>query len=193
MSLLPSEMPPTPVELWQPTAGDTFVVDTKNNNGYLVHKDGGYVMFPVATGQRRVVRYIGRTYKAVTPVGNWEALSRETKGDHTTFGKDGTFYRLFDEDGETAYGIHAHRSIDAMLADPGTERFRSMGCILVSYQVLEKIGQTFDVTNSKMPVFTVFGFSEESVTAPVLLQTISEHTPQKSVQAADMTAGLAEF
>ncbi len=171
-TVMPSELPPTPISSWDVRSGDSLIVDTKMNEGYLVHQDGGYLAFPVVTGQRRVVRYIGRTYNAATPTGSWSTLSKETKGDHITFGRNGTFFRLFrDKDDETAYGIHSHAYADTMLAKE--ERFRSMGCIIVSEQILEVIGLTFELSGQKMAVVTTFGIPQASVTYPALQQMIA--------------------
>lgn len=167
-SLMPSEVPMTQFSEWQTMAGDFLIVDTKENVGYLVHRDGGFTQFPVATGQRRVVRYIGRIYNARTPNTSWAVLDKEVKGDRTTFGKEGLFLRLFDEDGETAYGIHSHRSIDAMLA--GQDRYRSMGCILVSQTVLDNIEATFEGNGRRLDVLTVDGLGDDPVNYETLKQ-----------------------
>ena len=68
-SPLSADAAATPVALadWQPQAGDTMIVDTAINEGYLVHTDGSFTSFLVATGQRRTISYIGRTYYAATP------------------------------------------------------------------------------------------------------------------------------
>ncbi|MFA5800611.1 MAG: L,D-transpeptidase family protein [Candidatus Peribacteraceae bacterium] len=171
-TLLPQEVPPTPLEEWQAQPGDDFVVDTKENMGYLMHRDGGYVAFPVVTGQRRTVRYIGRTYDAATPNRSWMVLSKETKGDRITFGKLGTFFRLFKHGSieETSYGIHAHANGDTMLRR--TDRYRSMGCIIVSDVVLSIIAITYARNGNVLPVTTVYGLSSEIVTYPVLLEAM---------------------
>lgn len=171
---LPSEQPAIPVEEWVPELGDAFIADTKNNMGYLVHTDGRFTEFLVASGQRRTVRYIGRTYNAATPARRWVAMTKETKGDRTTFGKDGTFIRLFmaDDTERTAYGIHAHRSIDVMLAE--ADRFRSMGCILVSYDMLDLISETFELNNQTLPVVTVYGFGDDIANGPLLLSKVMQ-------------------
>jgi len=171
-TLLPQEVPPTLLEEWQAQSGDGFVVDTKENMGYLVHRDGGYASFPVVTGQRRTVRYIGRTYDAATPNRSWMALSKETKGDRITFGKLGMFFRLFRYGSieETSYGIHAHAYGDTMLGR--TDRYRSMGCIIVSDFVLSIIDITYALNGNVLPVTTVYGLSSEIVTYPVLLEAM---------------------
>lgn len=167
-SLMPSEVPATDIAEWEVRTGDALVVDTEMNVGYLIHRSGGFTQFPVATGQRRVVRYIGRTYNARTPNTSWAVLDKEVKSDRTTFGKEGLFLRLYDEDGKTAYGIHTHRSIDSMLAVQN--RYRSMGCILVSQSVLDIIEATFEGNGRRLEVVTLNGFGDETVTYETLLQ-----------------------
>ncbi len=148
-----------------------MIIDTDSNIGYLIHKEGGYASFPVVTGQKRVVRYIGRTYDARTPNKPWSMLSKEVKGDRTTFGKQGLFLRLYNADGETAYGIHTHRSADMMLA--AQERYRSMGCILVSQIVLDNIEATFEGNGSRLDVLTTAGLGDETVTFETLREKMA--------------------
>ena len=178
-SNLPSELAPIPIEQWQPIAGDSFVVDTQQNIGYLLHPDGGYTSFPVVTGQRRTVRYIGRVYDATTPVRTWTVLSQEVKGDRITFGKQGRFLRMFkDGDDRTPYGIHSHAYAQKMLS--GDDRYRSMGCVIVSDDMLDLIMKTMELNEKELNVVTVYGFGEEMVTAP-LLQAVLTHTEKESL------------
>lgn len=139
---------------WTPLLHDRFVVDVGENIGYLIHDSGAFVSFPVVTGQRRTVSYIGRTYNASTPVRNWAALSMELKDDHTTFGVTGRFLRLYKDGTEsTSYGIHGHASAEKMLA--GSSRYRSMGCIIVSEPVLDLIERTFYIDKNNLLVVTM--------------------------------------
>lgn len=160
-SLLPSEIPEPTIAEWRPESGDVFIVDTSENMGYLVHPDDTRVSFPVITGQRNVVRYIGRVYDATTPTRSWTALSKETKGDRITFGKDGTFFRLTNNTTEekTPYGIHGHAYADKMFS--GATRYRSMGCIIVSDEILAVIGETFRMNGDRLPVLTTFGLKQD--------------------------------
>ncbi len=153
----PVQALPVPMAMWEAQAGDHFVVDTKANMGYMVHENGDFVSFEVATGQRRTVHYIGRTYNAATPAQEWTAESLETKGDHVTFGPTGKFFRLFDDsDGtRTAYGIHTYKYEDYMFDGA---RYGSMGCIIVRQTDLPLIEKTFDVNDNKLSVTTVYGF-----------------------------------
>lgn len=144
---------PIAPENWVPQAGDRVMVDTTENVGYLVREDGTHTAFPVLTGQRRVVRYIGRTYNAATPHKQWTSKSVDVKGRSMTFGETGTFVRLYDEDGEqTPYGIHSHLTFQKML-DEG-DRYRSMGCVLVSEDVLKLIVNTFELNGGSLDVLT---------------------------------------
>ena len=139
--------------------GDSLIIDTEENYGYLIHKDGRYFRFTVVTGQRRFVCYIGRCYHADTPNWNWRALSKEIKGDRITFGSTGRFIRLF-KDGElnTAYGIHEYKYEDRIFKSPG--RFGTMGCIVVRKPIMDLIEKTFDVNEGDFEVVTQYGLDE---------------------------------
>lgn len=102
-------------EIWQPQAGDIFLVDTKENIGYIVHRDGSYLKFPVITGQKRTVQYIGRTYYAATPNRHWSVESMHIKDDKFTFGPTGRFLRLYRQGERSPYGIHEHAAEEVML------------------------------------------------------------------------------
>ncbi len=163
---LPSSSPSSasglPLSLWEPKAGDTFIVDTKENVGYLVHENGRYTSFDVVTGQRRRVYYIGRSYNATTPTKAWVASSVHVKGDRLTFGKTGRFFRLYDEGERTAYGIHGYGREDDMFSQDS--RFQSMGCVIVREHILNIIEKTYELNDQKMNVITVYG-----------LETLPEH------------------
>ena len=141
---------------WQPEIGDVFVADTRENKGYLIHRDGVYIEFPIATGKRSTVYYIGRMYNATTPTAHWKAKSLHVKGDRITFGKTGEFLRLYKNGTDsTPYGIHGHAYSQRMLADDA--RFRSMGCVIVSDDVFEVIQRTFELNHSELTVITTYG------------------------------------
>ncbi|MBI3331931.1 hypothetical protein HYZ99_03145 [Candidatus Peregrinibacteria bacterium] len=145
-----------PETRWQPEAGDVLLIDTKENVGYLVHRDGVFTTFRLATGQRRVVSYIGRTYDATTPEKSWVAQSPvEFKGDRITFGAEGRFLRLWDDGERTPYGIHPHLYNERMLAKD--DRFESMGCIIVSDAMMQVIEDTFALNGNHLEVVTSFG------------------------------------
>jgi hypothetical protein len=139
---------------WIPAEGDRFIVDTTENVGYLVRSDSAaYTNFPVITGQKRVVRYIGRTYDATTPNQHWIVKSRHIKGDRVTFGPTGRFLRMY-KDGEeyTSYGIHEHRSEDSMFSEES--RYQSMGCIIVKTAILDIIERTYETNGGVLDVVT---------------------------------------
>lgn len=152
---------------WEPQKGDRVVVDTKNNQGYLIHEGGEYLKFPVVTGQRRWVYYIGRSYNASTPNWNWVAKSLHIKGDKVTFGPTGRFLRLY-KDGETntAYGFHEYRTDEEMFTDtngnlaPASERYRSMGCVIVKTAMMDLIVKTWENNGELLTVETRYGVND---------------------------------
>lgn len=155
---------------WELRDGDSLIIDTQHNIGYLRHRDGSYAEFRVATGQRRVVAYIGRVYNATTPVGSWVVTSRHTKGDRITFGPTGSFLRMYRDGQEyTSYGIHGHaRSVDMLTQDV---RFESMGCIIVSEEVMRVLEQTFEQNGRRLDVTTLYG-------PPAFVQEEPHHVEQ---------------
>lgn len=166
MPVAPLQAVVTPVPIaiaepqWQPEPGDRIFVDTRDNFGYLVHSDGRYLPFPVATGQRRHVYYIGRSYNAATPNWDWTIRSMDTKGDRVTFGPTGRFLRLY-KDGEenTAYGFHEHRDEAEFFATDAPERYRSMGCIIVQHDMMNLLVLTFEL-NGSVDVTTAYGIDD---------------------------------
>ncbi len=146
--------PFVPPDAWVPEAGDRMVVDVARNTGYFVGLDGFYTSFPVGTGQRRTVRYIGKTYFAATPRARWTAQSLEYKpGDAATYGHTGRFFRLWhDRWGRTQYGIHATANIQDILSRE--DRYASMGCILVSDDILTLLEQTHALNGGSIDVLT---------------------------------------
>lgn len=149
---------------WQPMNGDRLVVDTQENMGYLIHPSGEFLAFPVATGQRRVVRYIGRVYNASTPSRSWSVESTDVKGDHMTFGPTGLFLRLYYKDERTPYGIHGHGQSEEMLSSD--QRYRSMGCVIVSEDMLQVIRQTYELNGGYLSVVTT---ADPTVLGPLRL------------------------
>ncbi|MCB9808522.1 L,D-transpeptidase [Candidatus Peribacteria bacterium] len=160
---------PVPYEVsavgWVPEFGDKVIVDTENNEGFLMHTDGTYMRFPVATGQRRFVYYIGRSYHAATPNWYWVARSLHIKGDRVTFGPSGRFLRLY-KDGETntAYGFHEYRTDEEMFGENDSflpeERFESMGCIIVKHEMMDLIVATWEKNSEVLEVHTQFGIDD---------------------------------
>jgi len=133
------------VSEWQAGAGDYITLDLSTNTGFLNSVDGlRTASFPIVTGQKNVVRYIGLRYWAETPVREWVMKKKNIKGDRVTFGKTGKFFRLFDDNNFTHYGIHAYRYGDDLLSLTDKDRYKSMGCILVSDDVLAVIEGVFE-------------------------------------------------
>ncbi|MDA1209393.1 MAG: L,D-transpeptidase [bacterium] len=144
------------IDSWESEVGDQVFINTKVNEGFLVHPDGEYVRFPLATGQRRWVSYIGRYYNAATPNWDWEIKSTHIKGDRVTYGPTGRFLRMYkDGDDRTAYGIHGHRDAANVLA--GDKRFYSMGCVIVNEDILDIIEYTYQLNEGSLKVRTRFG------------------------------------
>jgi len=161
-----------PLADWQPARGDQFIADTRANIGYLVHADGSFTSTKIGSGKRGMVHYMKRTYNAATPSENWVVGKIDTQTDRLTFGKYGTFMRLYRDGTErTSYGIHSVGNIDDLLATD--ERYYSMGCVLVNDRFLAILLQTYTLNGDTLNVLTIDG-----LTAPM--------TPAK----APMTASV---
>ncbi len=166
-NLLPAGQPSNPVPYqvslasWQSEVGDRFLVDTQLNEGYLIHTDGRYVRFDVVTGQNRRVYYIGRSYKATTPAWDWISTEMTIKGDHLTFGPSGRFLRLFKDGESTAYGIHEYGREEDLFSEEASERFRSMGCVIVRQAMMDLLVKTFEENGNRLEVKTQFGGLED--------------------------------
>jgi hypothetical protein len=140
-------------------AGIRFVVDTKENIGYIVNAFGDYAKVPVGSGQNKMVHYMRRTYKATTPAAKWTATSFHIQRDRITFGPDGEFLRLYRNGTEyTSYGIHATANIEEILASD--DRYRSMGCVLVGEEVLDYLIDAYRKNGNNLDVVTVYGLEE---------------------------------
>lgn len=160
---------PVPLEEYEPAVGTAILVDTQGAVLYLINPDGAYTTAPVLLGQNRTVRYLGRTYKATTPEAHWTMRTIHTQGDRLTFGKEGTFLRLYKEGSQyTSYGIHTHRYFERML-DEGNP-YRSMGCILVAKDVLDKIQRAWELNDRSLTVVTTYGLPS----APPLQRNIAD-------------------
>jgi hypothetical protein len=155
---LPSSAQQVTVASWVARKNDRFVVDTKENMGYLVHEDGTYASFVVATGRNEKVRYLGMNYIATTPTGKWVVKSRNTSGDRITFGPEGRFLRLYKDGTEyTSYGIHDYAYLDEILEKDTEGRFFSMGCVLVKKNILNILEKTYELNGNMLEVATVYG------------------------------------
>ncbi|UPA22101.1 hypothetical protein K8942_03485 [Candidatus Peribacteria bacterium] len=147
---------PIPVHEWVPQQHDRFIADTEANQGYIVHMNGSYTTFKIGSGQKKTLRYIGKTYNGATPEELWTVKSTTIQRDRGTFGKSGLFLRLYmDGEYETNYGIHATGNIDEILAED--DRYKSMGCVLVSDEVLEILAMTYALNDNTLEVATVKG------------------------------------
>ena len=168
---------------WQTLAGDRVVVDLQKSLVYLVHADGGWIELDGLTGQKRVVAYDGIVYNAATPERTWTVSELEKKGKSATFG-EGRFFRLAwpghqdkrTGNDSTAYGIHSHRSFDAMLKDkhernvrdPQGTGHRSMGCILLSEDDLTLVEQTWEANGDSLQVITQAVVDRSTFSIPAL-------------------------
>ncbi len=147
-----------PLDQWEAEAGDRFIADTQENTGYIVHESGNYTSMRIGSGKKQVVRYIGKVYNAATPSDYWVVKSTHIHGDRITFGKTGRFMRLYIDGKSTAYGIHATDNIDDILA--ADDRYKSMGCILVSNAVLDILEETYALNGNTLEVVTTKGIDE---------------------------------
>jgi hypothetical protein len=145
-----------PLERWEAAKGDRFIVDTRENIGYIVHEDGSFTHMRVGSGKNEWVRYIGRTYLASTPSSRWTVKSKHIQGDKITFGPSGRFLRLYKNGKDyTAYGIHATANIDDLLAVD--DRYKSFGCVLVDDDVMDILYKTYELNDKSLEVVTIHG------------------------------------
>ncbi len=146
-----------PFDTWQPAQGDQFVADTQENIGYLIHTDGSYTSVKIGSGQRKMVHYMKRSYYAATPSDSWVVGAIDTQSDRLTFGKDGTFMRLYRDGTSTPYGIHSVANIDDLLATK--DRYYSMGCVLVDYKTLAILMETYTKNGNTLVLHTMDGLT----------------------------------
>lgn len=144
---------------WTPQVGDELIVDVESNTGYMIHPDGSYLPFLVATGMQKNIRYLGRTYFAQTPMKDWVAKEKKIQTDKVMFGKTGRFFRLFDG-GKTStpYGIHSFKYVDDWMKEQ--ERYKSYGCIVVTEDILDIVEDTFYLNEKTLKVKTIFGLEQ---------------------------------
>ncbi|MEK7528161.1 MAG: hypothetical protein AAB592_00140 [Patescibacteria group bacterium] len=138
---------------WNPLKGDRIVFDTNNNIGYLIHENNKRLEFPIITGQRRHLYYLGLSYNGATPKQKWVAKELKIQGDKYTYGKEGTFIRLFANGKATHYGIHTHAAEEIMFARE--DRYQSMGCPIVKKEILDIIEKTFELNEGELNVWTI--------------------------------------
>lgn len=111
----------------------------------------------IGSGQRKMVHYMKRTYNATTPSDSWIVQEINVQSDRLTFGKDGTFMRLSRDGKKTPYGIHSVANIDELLATE--ERYYSFGCILVDYDTLNILLDTYELNGNTLSLLTVDGLT----------------------------------
>lgn len=146
-------------ESFEPMPGAIFVADTQADIGYLINPDGRFRQELIGSGQNRIIRYIGRTYRALTPENHWVILSKEKKANFAIF-DSGSFFRMYLEDGKdrTAYGIHTSGNIDRILKMK--DRKQSAGCILVSREMRALLGEVFELNDHRIDVVTIRGLQK---------------------------------
>lgn len=153
------EYSPYSIEDFTANSGDYMVAHLEEGIGYLVNDEKRhYASFPLLSGQKRYIRYLGRGYFAATPEQTWVVKEKNIQGDRVTFGKTGEFLRLFANGKRTHYGIHGHRSYDVMIARE--TKFQSYGCIIVSDFVLDVIEKSFLENGGELMVITTNDLSE---------------------------------
>ncbi len=141
---------------WVPEANDVLIVDVQSNTAYLLHQDARYLPFLVATGMKRKVHYLNHSYYAQTPTGTWVARERKIQLHKRDFGPTGRFLRLFQNGTlRTAYGIHSHKDIEQWMQRG--DRYTSLGCIVVSEQMLDIIERTYEIGGNRLVVITTLG------------------------------------
>lgn len=111
----------------------------------------------IGSGQQKMVHYMKRTYNAATPSDSWEVGEIDTQSDRLNFGKDGTFMRLYRYKKSTSYGIHSVANIDDLLATD--ERYYSFGCILVDYDTLDILVDTYALNGNILSLLTIDGLT----------------------------------
>lgn len=137
-----------------PSEGDYLLADVKKGTGYLINNESGrFTAFPLLSGQHRYVYYIGRYYYAATPEQKWVVKEMNIQHDRITFSESGRFLRLY-ADGETytSYGIHGHAYFETMIEQDS--KFQSMGCLLVSDEVMDVLVESFYANEDGMRVLT---------------------------------------
>jgi hypothetical protein len=160
-------------DVWTPVKGDVFIADTRANMGYIVHADGEYTGMRIASGKRETVHYMRQTYNAATPSDGWTVKEINVQRDRLTFGKDGTFMRLYrDGTQHTSYGIHSVANIDDLLATD--ERYYSMGCVLVDYDTLDILLDTYALNGNTLDVLTVDGLNAQMTPAKGPMTAVSK-------------------
>jgi hypothetical protein len=142
--------------------GTRFVVDIKNNMGHLMHVDGSVASFRVATGREEWVNYLDKYYFAQTPVMKSTVTQIETQPDspsnRVTYSEDLKFLRI-----RGHYGIHHYLYLDDILEKDIEGRYFSMGCVLVTLEVLDVLEKIYELNGGMLEVETVYGLQTAMV------------------------------
>ena len=139
---------------FEPADGDYLLADLSRGVGYLANNGNkSFTTFPLLSGQHRYVYYIGRYYYAATPEQKWVVKEMNIQGDRITFSESGRFLRMY-ANGETytSYGIHGHAHFETMIERDS--KFQSMGCLLVSDEVMDVLEKSFYANENGMRVLT---------------------------------------
>ncbi|MBI5754279.1 hypothetical protein HZA40_04015 [Candidatus Peregrinibacteria bacterium] len=138
---------------YKPSVGDYLIFYIPSGKGFLANnKTKTYAEFSILSGQPRNVSYIGRYYFAATPEKDWEVKEKNIKRNRFTFGQTGRFFRLFDTDGSTPYGIHAIKNGEKLM-DKG-QIYASMGCVVVPENTLDTIKASYNADAKNLHVST---------------------------------------
>lgn len=141
------------INTFEPAGGDYLVADIERSVGYLVSPEHHEIMpFVLLSGQKRFRGYFSGEYYEGTPEMDWVVRQLDIKGDRVTFGDTGRFFRMFDGEGRTAYGIHSHKYFQYM--SDSDNYFRSLGCLIVSDDVLDVIQKSFELNGEILNVTT---------------------------------------
>lgn len=142
------------IDQWVPEAGDIMICDITENMCYLLHATTDeYLPFRVGSGAKGTARHpvYGYRYNTQTPIMTWTAAKKDLQ----PFGKTRRFYRLYVNGKRTHYGIHSYKNIDKWLAED--DRYASLGCIVVSEEMLDIINLTFERSDYSFTVITTEG------------------------------------
>lgn len=137
-----------------PSKGDYLNVNLEESIGYLFNDESKeFMTFPVLSGQRRNICYIGRCYYGATPEQDWVVKEMNIQSDRITFSASGKFLRLY-EGGETrtSYGIHGHAYFNSMIQRD--DKYQSMGCILVADDIMDLLEESFYANDNELRVLT---------------------------------------
>lgn len=142
------------VDEFESADGDYVLANLSRGVGYLANRESKiFTTFPLLSGQHRYVYYVGRYYYAATPEQEWVIKEMNIQRDRFTFSESGRFLRMYaNGDTYTSYGIHAHAHFETMIERDS--KFQSMGCLLVSDEVMDVLEESFYANENGMRVLT---------------------------------------